>query len=122
MTVSIVFRDGEYDDNTHWIPTYVRLESFRPTSRIIPRRDVGERIAQGSVQQRVQEPKRLLPSVEQSVVQQRDDAGERRGGGTGSEGGQFVVSKLDGEVDTVRGHIRVRSTRGGVPALVCITK
>lgn len=34
----------------------------------------------GAVQERIQEPERAFPGSDQTIVQQRDDAGENRGG------------------------------------------
>ena len=56
------------------------IESLRPTSRVVPDRDIVQAGHADAVQQRVQEPKRREPRVDPHVVEQRDDARERRRG------------------------------------------
>ena len=93
------------------------IESLRPTSRVVPDRDIVQAGHADAVQQRVQEPKRREPRVDPHVVEQRDDARERRRGRRRPTDVARLALEEDQEKVALRGDVRV-GLRGRSPGEV----
>ena len=105
-------RRQENQDTTYGVPPSQRREASRVAPRVIARRDVVERGRRGGVQQRVQEAERLLPGIEPLVVQQRDDARERRARRARARHRLERPRNVHCEVHALRRHVRVSAASG----------
>ena len=99
--------------DTHRVPTRTRIEARRVirASKIIPFRDSVERPLRsgGRVQPWIQPTKRCLPCSEQAIVQQRNDARERRRRSARPADADDLTVRDDLVVPPVRGDVRVRT-------------
>ncbi len=64
--------------STHWVPSSYGRETICITPRVAPSRDVVEGARPRGIKERIQESQDWLPSRDEPVVQERDDACEDR--------------------------------------------
>ncbi len=93
------------NERSYRIPSLHRREALSPTSGVTPARDIVQRHRALRVQQRIDEPERGLPRVEQRVVEQRNNARKgRRGRARALEQAEHAVDSSD-EVDGLGGDV-----------------
>ncbi len=108
-------------DNKRWtygVPASERGEAVGAASGVAARRDVVQCSGALGVEERVEETKRALSLVQERIVEERDDAGERWAGCARSVDTLELASDLDGELHALGGHVGERAALGVEEALV----
>ena len=94
---------------THRIPPYCSREAPCPASWIAPLRDIVEDSRAQAIQKRIQEPEWSISLRELPVVEQRDEARERRARSARARHGLDGTADVDLEVGGLHGDVGERA-------------